>query len=121
MAFTSTRLLFGVAGVRRSRLGFRLGTCSGALEFGPSPGALGDTRPLAGAAAQIIELGAPNYAPANDLDRGDARRIERKNALYPLAIGDLAQSEIRVDAGILARDAEPFEGLDPLALALDHS
>src|SRR5207244_6763489 len=81
--------------------------------------ALGDARRLAAAAAQVIELGAPHRAAAHDLDRADPRRIEREDALDPLAIRDLAQREVRVDPGVLAGDAHPFEGLDAFALAFD--
>src|SRR5258707_6754791 len=83
--------------------------------------AFGDPRRLAPAAAQIIELGPPHRAAAHDLDRADPRRIEREDALDPLAVGDLAQCEIRVDPGILAGDAHPLESLDALALALDDA
>src|ERR1700730_7780058 len=81
--------------------------------------ALGDARRLAAAAAQVIQLGPPHVAAAHHLDRADARRVEREDALDPLAVRDLAQCEIRVDPGILAGDAHPFESLDALALALD--
>src|SRR4051794_8238899 len=64
--------------------------------------ALLDARRLAGAAAQVIELGAADAAAAHDLDRGEAGRIEREDALDPLAIRDLAQREARVDPGRLA-------------------
>src|ERR1700730_5922207 len=83
--------------------------------------ALGDARRLAPAAAQGIELGPPSRAAAHDLDRADARRVEREDALDPLAVGDLAQCEVRVDPGILAGDAHPLESLDALALALDDA
>src|SRR5215468_10015758 len=63
---------------------------------------LGDAGRLAGPAAQVIELGAPNGAPPHHLDCGDARRIERENALDALTVADLAQREVRVDPGILA-------------------
>src|SRR6266540_152842 len=81
--------------------------------------ALGDARRLAPAAAQVIQLRAPHRAAAHHLDRADARRVERKDALDPLAVGDLAQGEVRVDPGVLAGDAHPLKGLDPLALAFD--
>ena len=83
--------------------------------------ALGDARRLAAAAAQVIELGAPHGAAAHHLDRGDARRMQREDALDPFAVGDLAQGEVRVDAGVLAGDADALEGLDALALALDDA
>src|SRR5262245_11792479 len=107
------------------RLGDRSGSglCAGASAVGAGPhavaGALGDPRRLAGAAAEVIELGPANHAATNHLDRGDARRIERKNPLHPLPIGDLAQSKVRVDAGVLAADAHALENLDALALVFD--
>src|SRR4051812_7270032 len=58
--------------------------------------ALLDARRLAGAAAQVIELGAAHLAAAHDLDRGEAGRVEREDALDPLAVRDLAQREARV-------------------------
>src|SRR5258706_5643305 len=76
---------------------------------------------LAPAAAKLIELAPPHRAAAHDLDRADPRRIEREDALDPLAVGDLAQCEIRVDPGILAGDAHPLESLDALALAFDDA
>src|SRR5579863_8203704 len=79
-----------------------------------------DAGALAGASAQIIELGAPRHATPHHLDRRDARRMQRKDALDPLAVGNLAQREVRVDAGVFAGDADALEGLHALALALDH-
>src|SRR5439155_21091053 len=67
-----------------------------------------------------IQLRPPYHAAASHLDRRDPRRIKRKETLYPLAVGDLAQGKVRVDPAVLARDANPFEGLGALALALDH-
>src|SRR5262249_31954511 len=81
--------------------------------------AFGDARRLAGAAAQVIELGPPHRAAPHHVDRGDPRRIEREDALDPFAVGNLAQGEVRVEPGILAGDAHPLEGLDALALAFD--
>src|SRR5579864_3034841 len=81
--------------------------------------ALGDACRAPGAAAQVIELGAPDRAAPYHLDCSDARRIEREDALDALAIGNLAQREIRVDPGVLAPDAHALEGLNALALALD--
>src|SRR6185437_15193496 len=80
---------------------------------------LGDARRLAATGAQVIQLGAPDGAAAYDVNRADARRIEREDALDALAIRDLAQGEVRVDPGILAGDAYPLESLDALALAFD--
>src|SRR5580704_12640368 len=81
--------------------------------------ALGDARRLAGEAAQVIELRPPDRAASHDLYQGDARRIEREDALDPLAIGNLPQREVRVEPGILAGDTHALERLDTLALAFD--
>src|SRR5277367_716861 len=81
--------------------------------------ALGDASRLAGEAAQVIELRPPDRAAAHDLDQGDARRIEREDALDSLAIGNLPQREVRVEAGILTGDADALERLDALAFAFD--
>src|SRR5437588_778211 len=83
--------------------------------------ALGDARRLAPAAAQVVQLGTPHRPAPHHLDRADPRRIERKDALDPLAVRDLAQREVRVDPGVLAGDAHPLEGLDAFALALDDA
>src|SRR5947207_2702385 len=62
----------------------------------------------------IVASGRRTLRPA-------ARQSEREDALAPLAIGYLAQGEIRVDPGILAGDAHPLESLDALALAFDDA
>src|SRR6185503_16994673 len=73
---------------RRSNLGkpLRLGFGRGAaLAAVVVAAALGDARRLATAAAQIVEL-RPSYgAAADDLDRSDARRVQREDALDPFA------------------------------------
>src|SRR5271155_4356520 len=95
--------------------------CGGAFAARVFASAFGDARRFAPAAAQVIKLGAPHVAAAHYLDRGDARRVERKHPFHAFAIGDLAQREIRVDPGILAGDADALEGLDALALTLDDA
>src|SRR5262249_18735913 len=85
------------------------------------PGALGDACRLTRETAQIIEL-CPAHHPATHYFNGsNPRRVERKDAFNSLAVRDLAQGKVRVDAGVLAGDAHPFKGLDALALALDYS
>src|SRR5436853_809564 len=80
--------------------------------------ALGDTGRFAGAAAQIIELGAADGAAADHLDRFDVRRINREDALDALAEADLPDREGAAEAAIGAGDADAFEILDAGALAL---
>src|SRR5712691_9077684 len=81
---------------------------------------LRDARRLAAAAAQIIKLGAAHLAAADDLDRVDHGRIERKDALHALAVGNLAHGEVLVEARARPADANALIGLDAGALALDH-
>src|ERR1041384_2861184 len=64
---------------------------------------LGNARLLAAQAAQVVELGAANLAPAHDLDRVDHRRVEREDALHALAVGNLAHREALVNATARAR------------------
>src|ERR1043166_5224057 len=82
--------------------------------------ALGDAGRFAGAAAEIIELGAADGAAADDLDRFVVRRIKREDALDALAEADLADGEGAAEAAIGASDADALEILDASALALDH-
>src|SRR5690606_9185757 len=82
--------------------------------------ALADARGLAGALAQVVELGAAHLALALDLDRGDERRVGLERALHALARGDLAHDERRVEAAVALGDHHALEGLRAPALALDH-
>src|SRR5271166_1407556 len=88
------------------------------LGDGGGLGALGDARRLAAAVAQVVELGASDLAAAQHLNRVDHRRIDRKNALHALAVGNLADREVLVEAVAAARDAYAFVSLDAGALAL---
>jgi len=49
-----------------------------------------DTGGFAGELAQVVEFRAANFAPAQDLDLLDARRMEREDALDADAVGNLA-------------------------------
>src|SRR5580704_12898740 len=122
-AIDSLRLIGFLGGAGHLGDRFGLGLHARARSFGPGPhavtGTFGDARPLAGEAAQVIELGAPHHAAAHHIDRGDAGRIQREDTLHSLAVRDLPQREIRVDAGVLAADANAFEDLDALPFAFD--
>src|SRR5262245_48661320 len=107
-----TRIAAGLLGGLLRRLG--------ALVAGVVILLLADARGLAAATAQVIELGAAHLAAAHDLDRVDHGRIERKDALHTLAVGNLAHGEILVEARARAADANALIGLDAGALALDH-
>src|ERR1700676_2156836 len=82
--------------------------------------ALGDAGHFAAQAAQVVELGAPHLAAANELDRIDHRREQREHALDALAVGNLADREALVQAVAGAADADALVGLDAGALAFDH-
>src|SRR6185437_10445107 len=75
-------------------------------------GALTDAGGFAGAAAQIIELGAADLALAHHHHRIHQRRIDREDAFHAFAIGQLAHREGLVQAGALAGDADAFKRLD---------
>src|SRR4051812_4955180 len=83
-------------------------------------GALGDTGGFAAQAAQVVQLGPPHLAAADELDRIDHRRQQREHALHALAVGNLADREALVQAMAGAADADAFVGLDAGALAFDH-
>src|SRR5579875_2389902 len=82
--------------------------------------AFGDARRLAGAAAQIIELGATHGTLADDGNRLDVGRIEREDALDAFAERNLADGERRAHALVGAGDAHALEILHAGAVALDH-
>src|SRR5215471_13510540 len=75
---------------------------------------------LAAPTAQVIELGAAYLAAAHDLDGIEHRRIERKYALHPLAVRNLAHREVLVHATARTADAHAFVRLDAGAVAFDH-
>src|SRR6266436_2659257 len=81
---------------------------------------LADACGFAAQAALIVELGAAHPAAAHELDRLDHRRIERKDALHALAVGDFADRETLIEPAARARDADALIALYARALALDH-
>src|SRR3954454_3242764 len=121
--FKRNALCSGVGAARRPQRRNLLGGLSRCLDAIVSRAVvllLGDARGLAAQTAQVIELGAAHLAAAYDLDRVDHRRIERKDALHALAIGDLADGEVLIEAGARPSDADALIGLDAGALALHH-
>src|SRR5262249_6885638 len=78
---------------------------------GPGVGAPEDAGRFARPAEQRIELGAANLAPAQNLDFGDVGRVNRKDTLNTLAVGDLAHRKTLVDAAARARDHHALIGL----------
>src|SRR5690606_14216740 len=79
---------------------------------GAHAGVLGDAGRLAAAVAQVVELGAANLAAAHDLDGFDERRVDREDALDALAVGNLANREVLLEARAGAGDADALIGLD---------
>src|SRR5665213_2245623 len=79
-----------------------------------------DTRSLAGALPQIVQLRAPHAAAALDRDGGDARAVGLESALDALAVRDLAHGEGGVEAAVATGDDYTLVGLNPLAISLDH-
>ena len=81
--------------------------------------ALADARAAADAAAQVVELRAPDVAAAGDLDPLDLRRVDRERPLDADAERLLADGERLADAGALALEHRALEHLRTAAGALD--
>src|SRR3954465_9858178 len=77
------------------------------------PGALAD------AAAQVVELGAPDVTAGGDLDLLDLRRVQRERPLDTNAEGLLADREGLAHAFTLALDDHALEDLRAAPRALD--
>jgi hypothetical protein len=73
------------------------------------------------AGAEVVEFCAAHGTPALDLDLGDAGRMQRKDTLDPLAVGNTANGEVRVDAGPLSANHNTRVDLDPLLVAFDDA
>src|SRR3712207_4311218 len=80
-----------------------------------------DLRRPAGPLAQVVELGPADVAPGDQLDLGDAGRVDREGPLDADAEGDLADGERLPQAAALAAQDEALEDLDPLPAPLDHA
>src|SRR3954451_1272564 len=81
--------------------------------------ALAHPRALADAAAQVVELGAPDVTAGRDLDPLDLRRVQRERALDAHAEGLLADREGLAHAFALALDHHALEDLRAPPRALD--
>src|SRR5262249_17600824 len=64
---------------------------------------------FAGAAAEIVELGAPNFARALHHDVGHAGRVQRKDPFHALALDDPAHDEHFPRVGARASDHHAVE------------
>src|SRR4051812_32934679 len=80
-----------------------------------------DTRRLAAALTQIVQLGAADVAAALDFDAGDQGAVGLERALHAFAAGDLAHREAAVQAAVALGDHDAFVGLHALAGAFDDA
>src|SRR5437870_1638061 len=76
---------------------------------------------LADALPQVVELGPAHAAGALDLDLGDLRRVQGKDALDPLALHDAANGEGFTQTRAAAGDHGAAEDLDALFLAFQNA
>ena len=81
--------------------------------------ALAHAGALADAAAQVVELGAPDVTAGGDLDPLDLRRVHGERALHADAERVLADREGLAHALALALDHDALEDLGAPAAALD--
>lgn len=68
-----------------------------------------------------MEFGAADLAAVGDLDFGDARGVDREDALDALAVGDFADGEGGVDGRSVACDDEAGEDLDTFLATFDNA
>src|SRR5262249_51641413 len=117
---------------RGSRLRLRLGLlllaaaagvggAAGHQQFAALALALAQAGRLADAVAQVVQLGPADLAGALHLDLGDARRVQREDALHALALHDPADSERLAQPLALAGDHHALEDLDALLAALQDA
>src|SRR5205823_3183856 len=83
--------------------------------------ALAQTRRFASQIPEIIQLGAPDAASANQIDMIDHRSVHGKNAFHALTEAYLSNRDGFAHAGVLASDNRAFEGLKTLLIALPDS
>jgi hypothetical protein len=69
---------------------------------------------LANAAAEVMKLGAADFATVGDLDFRDPGSVEREYTLDAFTVGNLANGECGVHSGAAAGDDDPSEELDTL-------
>src|SRR5262245_36559920 len=83
-------------------------------------GAVLHARRLALQIAQVVELGAAHARRLGHFHLLDRRRVQRKNALDPLAERHLAHRERRAGAAAMNADDDALEDLDALLVAFAH-
>ena len=79
-----------------------------------------DTRRLAAAATQVVQLGAAHVTTALDFDFGDQWTVDLEGTLDAFAIGDLANDETRIEAAIALGNHHTFKSLHALAGTFNH-
>src|SRR5581483_748735 len=84
------------------------------------PAPLGHARPLADAAAEVVELRPPDVAAGHDLEPLDLGRVDRERPLDADAERLLADGEGLARALAAASYHDPLEHLGSPARALDH-
>jgi hypothetical protein len=80
--------------------------------------ALAQTRRFASQIAEIIQLGAPNAASANQVDMVDHGSVHREDAFYTLPETYFSNRDGFAHTGVLASDDGALEGLETLLIAL---
>src|SRR2546423_1183174 len=70
---------------------------------------------------QIVKLGSPHAATADDSDLRDDRAVQRENALDSNAVRDLADGKGRANATAPLGNANPFECLESFLVAFTHA
>src|SRR5207342_3155333 len=83
--------------------------------------ALADLRGLAATVTQVIELGSPDRASADDLDLLNDWGVKGEGALNADAVADLANGERLADATAGSTDHHPLEDLHAGLVALNDS
>ena len=77
------------------------------------------TTALTDPVAQEVELRASCVTATDDLDLGDAFRVQREDTLDTFVGHDTTHSDHAVDAAAALSDQHTLENLDPLLLAFD--
>src|SRR5690606_28258889 len=75
---------------------------------------------LTATAAQVIELRPAHFSAADHLDVGNVGRVKREYALHALAVRDLPDGEVLVEARAGARDHHALISLGAHGVAFDH-
>ena len=69
------------------------------------------------AAAQLVQLGAANLTVAHNLELRDVRGVYREGLLDAYTVGNTADGNRLVNAGVLLGNDDAFENLNTLTVA----